>query len=135
MSTLSELFKANDLKTTPQRIAVYNTIKKYEHASTDMIIETVKKQYPSISSATVYNILESLTEKNIVKVLLSTDTKRFFDIHTDSRCHLYSPEKGKYQNIEDPALMELIRNYLAEHPIDKFDIEGIELTVTGKFRK
>ena len=56
MSTLSELFKANDLKTTPQRIAVYNTIKKYEHASTDMIIETVKKQYPSISSATVVNI-------------------------------------------------------------------------------
>jgi len=56
-----------DLSVTPQRLAVYKALVSDEnHPSPDMIYKSVLPDFPTISFATVYKILETFEQKSII---------------------------------------------------------------------
>ncbi len=55
------------LKITPQRIAIYKyLLGTYSHPTAQTIYQEIKKQYPSISFATVYKTLNVLRDANLI---------------------------------------------------------------------
>jgi len=59
MTNYISLLKENDLKATIQRTSILQSIDKAGHINIDDIYEDVKKQYPTLSLATIYkNIIE-----------------------------------------------------------------------------
>ena len=67
------------LKVTPQRVAVYKVlIQTDEHPSTEMVFQTVKRQFPNISLDTVNRTLLTLNEIGAAFIVEgSGDAKRF----------------------------------------------------------
>ncbi len=74
-----KLFKDNNFRATPQRVAVYEYLSKNPtHPDADEIYKSVLKNNPSFSKTTVYNSLTSLEEQGfIIKVNIDSNRVRY----------------------------------------------------------
>ena len=71
-------------RNTIQRTIVYNTVTGMRnHPSADMVYEEVAREYPGIGRATVFRLLNSLSEEGLLqKLCMSTTADRFdFTLH------------------------------------------------------
>ncbi|MHC1739877.1 MAG: Fur family transcriptional regulator [Anaerolineaceae bacterium] len=85
----SSLQKAG-LRITPQRIAICKTLSETtEHLTASAIYERIKKYYPSLSLATVYNTLDALVSQGKVNILGDAgDGKVHFDANIEPHINL-----------------------------------------------
>jgi Fur family peroxide stress response transcriptional regulator len=79
------------IKWTPQRIAILKYLEgNKEHPSAEDIYDALSKDYPTMSVATVYNVLEFLKRTGRVKEIYVDPEKRRFDpdinIHHHAIC-------------------------------------------------
>ncbi len=61
-----KILKQNNLKITPQRMAILKEIEKNGHISIEEIYENIKETHPSMSLATIYKNLTSMQEARII---------------------------------------------------------------------
>jgi Fur family peroxide stress response transcriptional regulator len=105
-----EKYKNIGLKLTPQRLAVLQYLEgNKSHPSAEEIYRAVKRRFPTISLATIYNILESLKEKGLVQEINIDPYKKRFDPDTTSHHHLICTKCGRIVDIEmdfKPSLPE-----------------------------
>lgn len=88
------------MKNTPQRIAVEKIIlEMHDHPTADDVYKRVKATMPSISKATVYRILNSLVEENLIKKIQLHGGADRFDTQTDHHCHIKCIKCGKLNNV------------------------------------
>ncbi|HUS62565.1 MAG TPA: transcriptional repressor, partial [Acidimicrobiales bacterium] len=78
-SELTELFRAQGLKVTPQRQCVFRLLHGAEvHPSAETIYDRARVEMPTISLRTVYQTLNDLTEMGEIQALdLGTGAARF----------------------------------------------------------
>lgn len=79
MQDIQSLLEKTSLKKTPQRLTILKTIEKYGHIAIEDIYAEVKKQFPSISLATVYKNITALKEENILTEIHPKDSKVKFE--------------------------------------------------------
>lgn len=83
-----EKLKSLGLKITPQRIAILEILKdNTSHPSAEEIYSHLKPDFPSLSLATVYNTLESLTRAGAIQEVIIDSRKRHYDPDTSSHSH------------------------------------------------
>jgi Fur family peroxide stress response transcriptional regulator len=101
-----ELLREAGLRSTPQRLAIVNEVFQRHHPTVAEVYETVRRQFPTIGLATVYNTLRSLTERGYVRELPFGDATRF-DVNVEPHANLVCTKCGR---IEDSmACDDLIR--------------------------
>ncbi|RLD14698.1 transcriptional repressor, partial [candidate division KSB1 bacterium] len=62
--------RENHLSVTPQRLAIYREIMDdRSHPNPEIIYKRVKKEFPTISFATVYKTLETFEKHGIISVV------------------------------------------------------------------
>lgn len=123
------------LRVTPQRIAIYSAILRLNnHPSAENIIEYIKKNHPNISVGTVYKVLDSLVENELLHKVKTESGIMRYDPLQSSHHHLYCEETNRIEDYEDEALDALIANYFKKQGIKNFNIENIQLHITGKFK-
>ena len=84
-----EAAKANGLKLTPQRLAIFEYLKdNTDHPSADDIYGAVAKQFPTMSFATVYNTLETLRKRGELLELTIDPARKRFDPNPEPHHHL-----------------------------------------------
>jgi Fur family peroxide stress response transcriptional regulator len=76
---LAQKLADSGLRSTPQRELVYDVLlKKRDHPTADEVFARVKPELPGISLATVYNVLETLADRGLVrKVHLDRGSTRY----------------------------------------------------------
>jgi len=84
-------WKEKNLKLTPQRLAILDYLEgNTSHPSAQEIYAALKKRYPSLSLATVYNTLDTLKKMGEVQeITIDADRKRFDpnpDLHHHFMC-------------------------------------------------
>jgi len=131
MQTIKDKIKETGLKATPQRIAVYKAMQCLGHASADMVAEQLKEVYPSLTVATVYNVLESFIQAGLITRRFSSNNKMYFDINTYEHVHLYNAAKDSYEDYDDPKLLKLVTDYFNNKEIDGFVVKNIEIQLVG----
>lgn len=126
----------NNLKVTPQRIAVLEAILTLNnHPTADNIKDFIRKAHPNIAVGTVYKVLDILTEKNIIsKVKTDNDVMRYDGI-LEKHHHLYCEESDRIEDFYDEGLNKMIDGYFRRKKIPNFKIEDIKLQIIGKFTK
>ena len=134
MEKIKELIRAAGLKVTPQRIAVYQAMLKLGHASPDMVVAKVAANHPTLTVATVYNILESFEKNGILSRLSGPDVKMYFDVSTHQHCHLYCSKTQKYLDYKDPELEHILVDYLNDKKIEGFKPTCIDLNIRGEIQ-
>ena len=82
------LLKAKELKATPQRLCVLKELEKKMHPTIDDLYETLRRENPSMSLATVYKNIGTLKEKGIVIEVNISDGKMRYDIYSKPHIHL-----------------------------------------------
>ncbi len=124
------------LKVTPQRIAVFRAVTELNnHPTAENIIENIKSDHPNISVATVYKILDSLVENNLLSKVKTEKGIARYDAVMIPHHHLHSSETDRIEDYKDEKLDELISNYFKKNSIKDFEIQDINLQITGKFNK
>ena len=108
------ILRENGIKVTPQRLGVLRYLDENRiHPTADDIYRALKKDNPSLSKTTVYNVLDILSKVGLVEVLtisgtesrydygstrhqhfLCTTCGRIVDIHIKGLCMDCMPEKG-----------------------------------------
>ncbi len=123
------------LRVTPQRIAILSAIIKLNnHPTAENIIEYIKKNHPNISVGTVYKVLDSLVENNLLKKVKSESGIMRYDPTQSNHHHLYCAQTDRIEDYEDEKLDELITGYFNQKGIRNFKIQNIQLQITGTFK-
>lgn len=134
IDSFRDQLKLNGLKVTPQRIAIYEAVVKLKnHPTAENIIDYIKKNHPNISVGTVYKVLDSLVEKNLLKKVKNEKDIMRYDAVLSSHHHLYCSETDRIEDYEDTHLDQLIQEYFKRKKIKNFKIQDIKLQITGKF--
>jgi Fur family peroxide stress response transcriptional regulator len=131
---LREKLREKGLKVTPQRVAIFEAIVKLKnHPTAENIIEYIKTNHPNISVGTVYKVLDSLVENELLsKVKTEKDIMRY-DAVLSNHHHLYCAETDRIEDYEDEKLNKLLSDYFKKNKIENFKVEDIKLQITGKF--
>ncbi|MBN1132302.1 MAG: transcriptional repressor [Bacteroidales bacterium] len=131
-----ENLKDKGLKVTPQRIAVLVAIQHLKsHPTTEKIIEYIKKGYPNIAVGTVYKVLDTLVENNLVKRVKTEKDIMRYDGVTEHHHHIYCTESERIEDYYDEELDSLLSRYFSKKGIRGFEIEEIKIHIKGKYRQ
>ena len=65
------------LRSTPQRLAIAREVFSRQHPTVAEIYAVVRRTFPTIGLATIYNTLKAMTERGLVRELPFADAIRF----------------------------------------------------------
>ncbi|MBQ8645472.1 MAG: transcriptional repressor [Bacteroidales bacterium] len=132
MLLIKELIKSKGLKATPQRIAIYESMRKLGHACADMVVDDLRQNFPSLTVATIYNVLESFVEVGLLVKRFSLNHKMYFDINIHEHAHCYDTVNNCFIDVDDPQLQKMVSDYIAAKKIEDFDVQTIDIHLVGK---
>lgn len=96
------LFAAHGLRCTRQRQVVYAALAGTKtHPTAEAIYEAVRDGTAGISLATVYNTLETLTQRGLCRKLATPGGPTRFDAITDEHAHVVAPDGSMVDLPED----------------------------------
>jgi len=131
---IREKLQEKGLKVTPQRVAIYQAVVKLNnHPTAENIIDYIKANHPNISVGTVYKVLDSLVENDLLKKVKTEKDFMRYDAVLSHHHHLYCIETDRIEDYDDEHLNEFLKEYFKKHRIKNFKIEDIKLQITGKF--
>lgn len=108
MKTRDEIrgfFKAKRVPLTHQRLAVYEELAgRKDHPSAEALYDSLKKNYPSLSLATVYKTLQTLHEMGMVSRVPSPISQARYDACMDVHHHAVCDSCGRIADVFDASL-------------------------------
>jgi Fur family peroxide stress response transcriptional regulator len=100
MDKYIELLKSNQIKVTPQRLAIITLMDEYGHISVRDIFEKIKKNFPSLSLATVYKNINTMVESSFIKELKIVGQDAKYELIKDEHSHMICKSCGKVEDIK-----------------------------------
>ena len=95
-----EKYRKRDFKLTPQRIAILKWLDgNTGHPTAEDIFTQIKKEYPTVSFATVYNTLQALKEKGEILEVTIDYEKRHYDPNIAPHHHIICTECNKISDV------------------------------------
>ena len=117
------------LKATPQRMRVYAAMCRLGHASADAVYLYLGSDKGTMSLATVYNVLESMTEAGLLVRRPSFSSKMFFDVDTSEHGHLYRSDTQELVDISDESLLPAVEARVRECIPEDLVLDRVEIQV------
>lgn len=120
MSDISEkklitLLQENNLKATPQRLAICKLVlSSNEHPTAEMIFKEVKKKYPTISHATVYKTITLLKQLGLIVELNFHNGHSRFDPNLTIHVNIICPLCGKIVDYKSDTVEEFYIKLISE---------------------
>lgn len=126
-----EILKKYNLKATPQRLCILKILSNHTHPTIDELLDEIRKEYPSISLATVYKNLNILLDQGFVVEVNSPNNKARFDIYETPHFHSICE---KCNHIEDIFYDENFLNKISKDLKDRLsgDIKNLNILITTK---
>jgi Fur family peroxide stress response transcriptional regulator len=136
--SLRQILEGAGLRSTPQRLAVYDHLTRAEHHPTaEDVYQAVRLSIPRISLATVYKALETLVATGVAAKLTGGpgDTSARYDARRDLHYHFRCLRTGAVHDLPTPFDPELIRKLdpqLSEYlSRGGFQVTGYRLELVG----
>lgn len=102
-----QTLKLHNINPSYQRIRIYQyLLEKRNHPSADTIFKTLVGEIPSLSKATVYNTLNLLAEKGLVRNLGIMENEARFDANTSLHGHFLCFVCGRIQDVDFSGNLE-----------------------------
>ena len=88
MKYYTNMLREHNLKATPQRIAIVNSISNNGHLNIDTLYENIKSQFASISLATIYKNINCMIENLLISEVKLPNQKTVYEIIKAKHSHL-----------------------------------------------
>ncbi len=129
-----ERIAAGNLKVTPQRVVILETlIKMGDHPTADMLYARLHKKEPNISMGTVYKTLETLSQQGIINKVKSDSSHLRYDAIIDNHHHLFCSDTNNITDYFDNELDLMLSDYFKNKNIPGFNIEDVKLQIIGRY--
>lgn len=126
----TDMIRASGLKATPQRISVLNVLNQMDtHPSAEMLMKELDNQGYFMSVGTVYNILETFSQKGLILKLKDNQEVMRFDANTDFHVHIYNQSNQEIKDFFDPELETLLVNYFEKKLPEELSLNRMEVSV------
>ncbi|HHD81949.1 MAG TPA: transcriptional repressor [Campylobacterales bacterium] len=125
MTDYIQLLKENDLKATIQRTSILKSIDHAGHINVDDIYEDVKKQYPTLSLATIYKNIILMQKNNVIVEVPMNGEKSKYELKKDEHMHLICQNCGF---IQDTQITDQTKETLV---IEKFKLNASQINLFG----
>ena len=97
---IAQELREHGIQASAQRVAVGEyVLRTDEHPSADLVWKRVKRRFPYISRATVYNTLNLFVSKGLLKTLNLSDDSVVFDPKTETHHHFIDEKTGRIHDI------------------------------------
>ncbi|HVA77041.1 MAG TPA: transcriptional repressor [Candidatus Binataceae bacterium] len=97
---LPETLREHGVQPSAQRVAVAGyVLNTCEHPTADKVWSKVKKSFPMISRATVYNTLNLLLKKGLLRQFVLDNGKTVFDANVGRHHHFVDEPSGRIYDI------------------------------------
>lgn len=119
--------KDKSFKQTPQRLAILECLKgNKSHPSAEDIFHKVKKKFPTMSFATVYNNLEAMKKRGIIHNLTIDSERMRYDPNTSYHHHIICVDCKKIIDVSVNIIL-----HIPEEDKCDFDILGNHIEFYG----
>lgn len=89
MQNIIKKYRVPGFKLTPQRLAIIKYLEgNTSHPTAEDILINTRKNYPTISFATVYNTVQTLKERGEIAEITIDPAKKHFDPNTTPHHHI-----------------------------------------------
>ena len=124
---LAGRLRSAGLRVTPQRIAVLNALNESNHPTADKVIERVQQSHPTISSGTIYHILDALVEKDMINKVYTHGGVTRYDAILEKHHHLHDIKTNTIEDYFDDELFDVVKGYLQNKNIQNFELKDIKI--------
>jgi Fe2+ or Zn2+ uptake regulation protein len=131
MGSTIEILRRNGIQPTPQRIAVADyVLASRAHPSADDVYNGVRQTCPTVSRATVYNTLNLLVEKGIIRQQLLREGLVLFDPHVAAHHHFIDEESGEIHDLPWNAV-----EVSGIGDLDGFEVREFQVVLRGRRKR
>jgi Fur family peroxide stress response transcriptional regulator len=124
-----EAFRKKGYKATPQRITICRfALRTREHPSAQRVYSEVRALFPTVSLATVYKTLHTLSELGLIQELSFPQGQARFDSYMRPHINLLCMQCGKITDLDDAAAREIVERVASTA---KFTTTGQRLDIYG----
>lgn len=124
------LLEAHGIKASAQRVAIARyVLHTDEHPSADEVWARVKKSFPMVSRATIYNTLNLFVAKGLLQHLVLTEGRLVFDSNVERHHHFIDEETGQIYDLPWDTL-----KVSRVEQIKGFEIRDYQVLLRGKKR-
>jgi Fur family transcriptional regulator, stress-responsive regulator len=96
-----QLLRSSDLRVTRPRLAVLDAVHSHPHASTDVLIDAVRRELPEVSHQAVYDSLHTLTDAGLVRRIQPAGSVARYESRTgDNHHHLICRTCGAIADVD-----------------------------------
>ncbi len=130
------ILKDKSLKITPQRILVLKAIYiSKNHPTAESIIKYVKKFNSSISTGTIYKVLETLVKYGVIRKVETYNNIMRYEFPDKNHHHIYYSDRNILVDYHDVKLDLILSNYFKKKKIPDLKIENIKVHIIGRKNK
>ena len=124
----TSVLKDHGINPSAQRVAVAEyVLHTEEHPSADEVWSRVRKRFPHVSRATVYNTVNLFVEKGLLRQLVLTEGRVVFDPKTEDHHHFIDEESGKIHDVPWQAV-----KVSSVPKLDGFEVREYQVVMRGK---
>ncbi|PZC52245.1 MULTISPECIES: Fur family transcriptional regulator [unclassified Mesotoga] len=125
-----DLLKSRGYRITPQRVAIIRILKDHEgHPGADEVFRYAIQQYPNISMATVYNLMEVLEKEGIIGAIAVSKNSRPYDSNIKPHGHFICDSCRKVFDIPSNYYQACAKGLPPE--LADFEVNSLELIYKG----
>jgi Fe2+ or Zn2+ uptake regulation protein len=122
------LLEERGVQPSAQRVAIARyVLHTDEHPSADQVFAKVKRSFPMVSRATVYNTLNLFVEKGLLREHVLAEGKSVFDPNLAPHHHFIDDETGAIFDVPWGAVR--VSNVQG---LDDFDVREYQVVMRGK---
>ena len=123
-----KILRDRGIQPSAQRVAVAQyALTTEDHPSADQVWARVRKSFPMISRATVYNTLNLFVAKGLLQPLVLAEGKVVFDPKVDRHHHFIDEDTGTIHDVPWQALE--VKNIQA---LRGYDVRQYQVVLRGK---
>jgi Fe2+ or Zn2+ uptake regulation protein len=122
------LLEQRGVQPSAQRVAIARyVLHTEEHPSADQVFAKVKRSFPMVSRATVYNTLNLFVEKGLLKTHVLAEGRVVFDPNLAQHHHFIDEDTGAIHDVPWDAVK--VSNI---DSIDGYDVHAYQVVMHGK---
>ncbi len=126
MKNYEQMLREHNLKVTPQRLGILSILEDTGHISIEELFTFIRKDFSSISIATLYKNINFMLEVNILKEVKIPNSKSKYEILKDEHSHMVC---RKCQKLEDITLcLDGVIEHASEKSGYSFDENALVLS-------
>lgn len=123
MTDAITILRQGGIQPTPQRIAVAKCVLgSRAHPTAEDVLRAARKACPTVSRATVYNTLNLLVEKGLVRMQTITEGAVVFDPNVQRHHHFIDADTGEIHDIPWDQLDVKGKDKLRDYEILEFQV-------------